>query len=162
MKILKSNICKGITKLRILYRQFDEQIEKFDLETIVNEWANTFNQIDYDYEEANEDFINAIYRITTESKFPPTIASIVSEMRKLYITRKQNEELQSQIDIDRLQERATIIAYSDKEKAKVLYKELLKKYSLEEIVEKLINVQKENKIYSYDLTLALEGILENE
>lgn len=162
MKILKSNLLKGIMKLGILYKQFDEQIEKYGCEKIVEEWSNTFNEIEFDYKEANTDFISAISKISTESKFPPTIADIVTKMRELNINRKQNEEFQYQIDISKLQENTAIIGYSDKEKALELYKKLLKKYSEKEVEDKLIKIQNENSIYSYDLTLALERILENE
>ena len=92
-------------KLGILYKQFDEQIEKYGCEKIVEEWVNTFKEIEFDYKEANTDFINAISKVSTENKYPPTIADIVAKMRELYISRKQNEEFQFEIDISKLQKK---------------------------------------------------------
>lgn len=162
MNITKSNISKGIKKLSTLYIQFEDTINKFGIEEVIQTWEEVFNKIDYDYKEANEDFINAIYKITIESKYPPTIAEIILKMREIYINRKQKEELQEDINISKLQEQTKIIGCSNKEKTKQLYRQLLEKYSLEEIIKKLIDVQKENRQYSYNLTLALERILENE
>ena len=162
MKILKSNLLKGIMKLGILYKQFDEQIEKYGCEKIVEEWVNTFKEIEFDYKEANTDFINAISKVSTENKYPPTIADIVAKMRELYISRKQNEEFQFEIDISKLQKNTAKIGYRDKERNIKIYKDLLKKYSEKEIENKIREIQKENDIYCYDLTLALERILESE
>lgn len=156
MQITRTNIIKGITKIRMLYKQFDEHIEKFGLNEIVNEWENTFKEINLDYEELNEDFIKAIYNITTKSKFPPTIHEIVEEIGKIYKTKLLREKSIAMVRVLKLTELFERTFIKNNDKAIANYIKLSRKYTYNQI-EAMV---KEKKAQHNSFIYALEECLE--
>ena len=159
MKITKSNISKGIKKLSTLYSQFEDTIKKFGIEEVIQTWEEVFKEIDFDYSDANDDFIKAIYIATSKSKFPPTIYEILEEMRNLYKLRKSVENtiaLKNIFELSKLFERTLII---NDTKTMVNYKELEKRYTYNQIEEMIKEKIKQHNSFAYTLEECLEELI---
>lgn len=159
MQITRINIIKGITKIRILYKQFDEHIEKFGLNEVVDEWENAFKEIEFDYTEANEDFVKAIYNITTKSKFPPTIYEIVEEIGKIYKTRLAKEKSNAIVQLLKLTELFERTLIVNNEKATVNYIKLSKRYTYSQIEEMVKEKIRQHNSFAYTLEDCLEELI---
>ncbi len=101
MKINKENILKCFSFFENIYPEFIKKIENREkLNEILNIWEETLETINYDSENANEDFIEAVKRVCSKNKYIPTIAEIIDEMRK--INNKKNTANFIGIDISQL------------------------------------------------------------
>lgn len=93
MKIKRNNIFKAFEIFSNTYIEFEKRIEnKEKIKEMINTWVDVFEAIDFDYEYANEDFLEAVKIVISKNKYIPTIAEISDEMKKLYIKREESYE----------------------------------------------------------------------
>lgn len=84
MKINKESILKSFSFFENTYPEFIKRIENRDkLNEMINIWVEILETVNYDYENANEDFIEAVKRVCTKNRYIPTIAEIIDEMSKI-------------------------------------------------------------------------------
>ena len=84
MKINKENILKCFSFFENIYPEFIKRIEnKNKLSEMLNIWVETLETVNYDCENANEDFIEAVKRVCAKNKYIPTISEVIDEMRKI-------------------------------------------------------------------------------
>jgi len=84
MKISKKVILEGLIILRYTYIEFDKRMQdENNGKEILKIWQEIFEEIDFDYKEANEDFIKSIKLNIARDKYVPTISEIIEEMKKV-------------------------------------------------------------------------------
>ena len=89
MKIKKKSILKAFELFSDTYTEFDKRIDTEEkLKSMLDNWIEVFDIIDFDYEEASDDFLKVI----TKNKYTPTISEISDEMKQLYMQRKESYE----------------------------------------------------------------------
>lgn len=93
MKIKKKSILKAFELFSNVYTEFDKKINTEEkLKSMLDNWIEVFDIIDFDYEEANDDFLKASKILITKNKYTPTISEISDEMKQLYMQRKESYE----------------------------------------------------------------------
>lgn len=93
MKIKKKSILKAFRLFSDTYTEFDKRIDTEEkLKSMVDNWVEIFEVLDFDYEEANDDFLKASKILITKNKYTPTISEISDEMKQLYMQRKESYE----------------------------------------------------------------------
>ena len=93
MKIKKKSILKAFELFSDTYTEFDKKINTEEkLKSMLDNWIEVFDIIDFDYEEANDDFLKASKILITKNKYTPTISEISDEMKQLYMQRKESYE----------------------------------------------------------------------
>ena len=93
MKIKKKSILKAFELFSDVYTEFDKKINTEEkLRSMLDNWIEVFDIIDFDYEEANDDFLKASKILITKNKYTPTISEISDEMKQLYMQRKKSYE----------------------------------------------------------------------
>lgn len=103
MKISKKNILQGFAIFNDTYTEFNKKMQNEDKgKEIVQVWQEVFETINFDYEEANEDFLKAVKISVGKNKFVPTIAEIIEEMRQLKKERENKENQYVAVDLTNL------------------------------------------------------------
>lgn len=93
MKIKKKSILKAFELFSDVYTEFDKKINTEEkLKSMLDNWIEVFDIIDFDYDEASDDFLRASKILITKNKYIPTISEISDEMKVLYMQRKENYE----------------------------------------------------------------------
>ena len=93
MKIKKKSILKAFKLFSDTYTEFDKRIDTEEkLKSMLDNWIEVFDIIDFDYEEASDDFLKASKILITKNKYTPTISEISDEMKQLYMQRKESYE----------------------------------------------------------------------
>lgn len=93
MKIKKKSILKAFRLFSDTYTEFDKRIDTEEkLRSMVDNWVEIFEVLKFDYEEANDDFLQASKLTIIKSKYIPTISEIADEMKKIYMKRKESYE----------------------------------------------------------------------
>lgn len=93
MKIKKKSILKAFELFSDTYTEFDKRIDTEEkLKSMLDNWIEVFDIIDFDYEEASDDFLKASKILITKNKYIPTISEISDEMKQLYMQRKESYE----------------------------------------------------------------------
>ena len=93
MKIKKKSILKTFELFSDVYTEFDKKINTEEkLKSMLDNWIEVFDIIDFDYEEASDDFLKASKILITKNKYTPTISEISDEMKQLYMQRKESYE----------------------------------------------------------------------
>ena len=93
MKIKKKSILEAFELFSDVYTEFDKKINTEEkLKSMLDNWIEVFDIIDFDYEEANDDFLKASKILITKNKYTPTISEISDEMKQLYMQRKESYE----------------------------------------------------------------------
>ena len=93
MKIKKKSILKAFELFSDVYTEFDKKINTEEkLRSMLDNWIEVFDIIDFDYEEASDDFLKASKILITKNKYTPTISEISDEMKQLYMQRKESYE----------------------------------------------------------------------
>jgi len=91
MKIKKKSILKAFELFSDTYTEFDKRIDTEEkLKSMLDNWIEVFDIIDFDYEEASDDFLKASKILITKNKYTPTISEISDEMKQLYMQRKES------------------------------------------------------------------------
>ena len=159
MKISKKSILQGFMIFKSVYSEFEKRMqdEKKGKETI-QAWREVFEEIDYDYKEANEDFIKAVKRMVVKNKYVPTIAEIVEEMKVIYETRVEEDENKALWEVLEIEEKCKL-KNVNLDKAISIYCDLIKKYSKEEIVSKILRYR-EKELINKEMLLNTENIFE--
>ena len=159
MKINKKSILQGFMIFKSVYSEFEKRMqdEKKGKETI-QAWREVFEEIDYDYKEANEDFIKAVKRMVVKNKYVPTIAEIVEEMKVIYETRVEEDENKALWEVLEIEEKCKL-KNVNLDKAISIYCDLIKKYSKEEIVSKILRYR-EKELINKEMLLNTENIFE--
>lgn len=159
MKIKKENILKSFKLFSNIYLEFYKKVEnETALKEIIDTWSEVFNTINFDYEYANEDFLDAVKRISTKSKYIPTIAEIIEEMKKINKERIENEKRDKLWKVLELESECKL-KNNNLDKAISRYWELIKKYKHSEIIEIIKKYRKYNSIND-NMILTTEEILE--
>lgn len=146
MKISKKSILQGFMIFKSVYSEFEKRMqdEKKGKETI-QIWQEVFEEIDYDYREANEDFIKAIKRRVVKNKYVPTVAEIIEEMKMLNKQRIEDNENKALWEVLEIEEKCELKNVNLK-KAIGIYCDLVKKYKKEEMISKILKYRKERAI----------------
>lgn len=84
MKIRKELIKFGIDKLTNFYIDFSRFVEFKGIDTITQAWYEMFNDMDYDYIQAEQDFKNSIIDIIKSNNKTPSFSDILDGMRELH------------------------------------------------------------------------------
>lgn len=159
MKISKKVILEGLIILRYTYTEFDKRMQdENNGKEILKIWQEIFEEIDFDYQEANEDFIKSIKLNVTKNKYVPTISEIIEEMKKINnkrIKKRNEEQLWNMLII----EEKCNLKNNNIDKALKQYCYLIKKYNNKQIKEMIDNFKKINSI-SENMILPTEDILE--
>lgn len=93
MKIKKKSILKAFELFSDTYTEFDKRIDTEEkLKSMLDNWIEVFDIIDFNYEEASDDFLKASKILITKNKYTPTISEISDEMKQLYMQRKESYE----------------------------------------------------------------------
>ena len=93
MKIKKKSILKAFELFSDVYTEFDKKINTEEkLRSMLDNWIEVFDIIDFDYEEANNDFLKASKILITKNKYNETMSEISDEMKQLYMQRKESYE----------------------------------------------------------------------
>jgi hypothetical protein len=93
MKIKKKSILKAFELFSDVYTEFDKKINTEEkLKSMLDNWIEVFDIIDFDYEEANDDFLKASKILITKNKYTPTISEISDEMKQLHMQKKESYE----------------------------------------------------------------------
>ena len=93
MKIKKKSILKAFELFSDVYTEFDKKINTEEkLKSMLDNWIEVFDIIDFDYEEASDDFLKASKILITKNKYTPTISEISDEMKQLYMQTKESYE----------------------------------------------------------------------
>lgn len=159
MKISKKSILQGFMIFKSIYTEFEKRMqdEKKGKETI-QIWQEIFAEIDFDYKEANEDFIKAIKRKVAKNKYVPTIAEIIEEMKILYKQRIEDNENKAFWEVLEIEEKCGL-KNVDLKRTISNYYDLVKKYEKEEMISKILNYRKE-KLVPQNMFLNTEDIFE--
>ena len=82
MKIKKKSILKVFRLFSDTYTEFNKRIDTEEkLKSMVDNWVEIFEVLNFDYEEANDDFLQASKVAIIKSKYIPTISEISDEMK---------------------------------------------------------------------------------
>ena len=93
MKIKKKSILRAFGLFSDVYAEFNKRIDTEEkLKCMLNNWIEIFDIVDFDYEEASDDFLKASKILITKNKYTPTISEISDEMKQLYMQRKESYE----------------------------------------------------------------------
>ena len=80
MKIKKKSILKAFELFSDTYTEFYKKINTEEkLKSMVDNWVEIFEVLNFDYEEANDDFLQASKVAIIKSKYIPTISDISDE-----------------------------------------------------------------------------------
>jgi len=172
MKIDKKNIANTLIIFNKVYSEFNKIIKtEQDLKDTINIWQDVFNEIDFDYEEANEDFIKASKLVISENQYIPTIAEISKKMKRLYIQRLRDNKDKTISELKEIRDNLNLhisnniddeIYYFNKLKEKYFKEniyELLKKEKEQQLSNMILNNPSAIKLSLLDL---LKRILEEE
>lgn len=141
MRIKESYILKAIQYFDNIYPEFNKRYSsKTELKEIIQVWKEIFNEIEFDYKEANEDFLKAVRLVIAENKFIPTPAEISNKMKKIFVQREANKRLDLIFELQDIEEKLELKS-SDKEKSEKIYTKLRKNKTNMEI-EKLMLQEK--------------------
>lgn len=159
MKISKKSILQGFMIFKSVYSEFEKRMqnEKKGKETI-QIWQEVFEEIDYDYKEANEDFIKAVKRKVANSKYVPTVAEIVEEMKMINKRRREDYKDKALWEVLDIEEKCELKSVN-LEKAISIYCNLVEKYNREEIISKILKYREE-RLIPQNMFLNTEDMLE--
>lgn len=158
MKIKEESILKVFKIFSNVYQEFNKRIEDYKkMEEMIKAWKEVFETIEFDYEKANNDFIEATKRIASKSKYIPTIAEIIEEMKLIYNKRLENRNEEQKMQIWKI-EKICDLRSGNTEKTIKNYNKLKEKYSDEEIIKQIQEYKKKQNL-SFAI-LATEDIFE--
>lgn len=159
MKINKKTIVQGFMIFKSVYQEFERKMqdEEKGKETI-QIWQEIFKTIDFDYEWANDDFITAIKKIITKSKYMPTIAEIIEEMKHINDKRIKKEQKEKLWDMLKIEEKCKL-KNANIDKALNRYLILSNNYGNIKIIEMINKYRDKNKI-NKNMILTTENIFE--
>lgn len=133
MRIKQDYILKAIEYINTIYFEFSKRFSsKNDLKKLISTWKAIFDEINFDYEEANNDFLKAVKLVISESKFPPTPADVSEKMKKLFLERERMNIKNAVLELQSL-EKELELRTSDREKSISLYWKIRKNKSYSQI-----------------------------
>lgn len=146
MKISKKSILEVFIIFKSVYPEFEKRMqdEQKGKETI-QAWKEVFETIEFDYENANRDFIEGAKRAVSKSKYTPTIAEISEEMKNIYKARIEKEREIKRMQIWKIEEICDLRS-GNLEKAIKNYNKLKEKYSDEEIIKQIQEYKKKQNL----------------
>lgn len=133
MRIKESYILKAIQYFDNIYPEFNKRYSsKAELKEIIQVWKEIFDEIEFDYEEANEDFLKAVRLVIAENKFIPTPAEISNKMKKIFVQRETHKKLDLIFELQAIEEKMGL-QNSDRTRSGEIYKRLRQTRTKEEI-----------------------------
>lgn len=124
MKINKDTVVQGFIILEKVYADFSRKIEnKEQTREMIDTWVTLLETANINYQEANKDFITAIEKLSTTSKYVPTIAEIINTIKQIKQEREEANTNYVAIDTSKL----TAEEYVKLVKKQITVKELIEK-----------------------------------
>lgn len=146
MKIKEESILKVFKIFSNVYQEFNKRIEDYKkMEEMIKAWKEVFETIEFDYENANRDFIEGAKRAVSKSKYTPTIAEISEEMKNIYKARIEKETERKRMQIWKIEEICDLRS-GNLEKTIKNYNKLKEKYSDEEIIKQIQEYKKKQNL----------------
>lgn len=146
MKIKEESILKVFKIFSNVYQEFNKRIEDYKkMEEMIKAWKEVFETIEFDYENANRDFIEGAKRAVSKSKYTPTIAEISEEMKNIYKARIEKEREIKRMQIWKIEEICDLRS-GNLEKTIKNYNKLKEKYSDEEIIKQIQEYKKKQNL----------------
>lgn len=147
MRIDKRNITRAFGVFANVYPEFARRTEnegEEKLKEIINTWAELFDVIEFDYKDANNDFMVATKKAITKNRYVPTVSEIVNEMREIYLNRLKEEEIKLKHEIFDIEKDCNLIV-GNYDETMYYYKILKEKYSTKEICELIKKIKEKYK-----------------
>lgn len=153
MKIKKKSILKAFRLFSDTYAEFDKKINTEEkLKSMVDDWVEIFEVLDFDYEEANDDFLQASKVAIIKSKYIPTISEISDEMKKIYISKQEERKRKKLWQVLEIENQCKMKSgISEKDKIIALFVRLEEKYTKNDIIEIIKRYRKREAIEDFDI-----------
>lgn len=98
MKVGIKAIKFGIDQLIIFYPEFCRHSQFIGVDNIVDSWSKMFISMDYDYEQAEQDFKQSIFELIKFHRDTPRFSDILEGMRELHKQHELKEIKQNRIN----------------------------------------------------------------
>lgn len=153
MKIKKKNILKAFRLFSDTYTEFDKRIDTEEkLKSMVDNWVEIFEVLNFDYEEANDDFLQASKLAIIKSKYIPTISEISDEMKNIYISKQEERKRKKLWQVLEIENQCKMKSgVSEKDKIIALFVKLEEKYTKNDIIEIIKRYRKRETIEDFDI-----------
>lgn len=153
MKIKKKSILKAFKLFSDTYTEFDKRIDTEEkLKSMVDNWIEIFEVLNFDYEEANDDFLQASKLAIIKSKYIPTISEISDEMKNIYINKQEERKQKKLWQVLEIENQCKMKSgVSEKDKIIALFAKLEEKYTKNDIIEIIKKYRKRETIEDFDI-----------
>lgn len=167
MKIKKKSILKAFGLFSDTYAEFDKRIDTEEkLKSMVDNWVEIFEVLDFDYEEANDDFLQASKLAIIKSKYIPTISEISDEMKNIYISKQEERKRKKLWQVLEIENQCKMKSgVSEKDNIIALFVRLEEKYTKNDIIEIIKRYRKREAREDFDIldtTTIFREILEGK
>lgn len=153
MKIKKKSILKVFRLFSDTYTEFNKRIDTEEkLKSMVDNWVEIFEVLNFDYEEANDDFLQASKLAIIKSKYIPTISEISDEMKNIYISKQEERKRKKLWQVLEIENQCKMKS-SESEKDKIIasFVKLEEKYTKNDIIEIIKRYRKREMIEDFDI-----------
>ena len=153
MKIKKKSILKAFKLFSDTYTEFDKRIDTEEkLKSMVDNWIEIFEVLNFDYEEANDDFLLASKLAIIKSKYIPTISEISDEMKNIYINKQEERKRKKLWQVLEIENQCKMKSgVNEKDKIIALFVKLEEKYTKNDIIEIIKRYRKRETIEDFDI-----------
>lgn len=167
MKIKKKSILKAFKLFSDTYTEFDKRIDTEEkLKSMVDNWVEIFEVLDFDYEEANDDFLQASKLAIIKSKYIPTISEISDEMKNIYISKQEERKRKKLWQVLEIENQCKMKSgVSERDNIIALFVRLEEKYTKNDIIEIIKRYRKRETREDFDIldtTTIFREILEGK
>lgn len=153
MKIKKKSILKAFGLFSDTYTEFDKRIDTEEkLKSMVDNWTEIFEVLNFDYEEANNDFLQASKLAIIKSKYIPTISEILDEMKNIYINKQEERKRKKLWQVLEIEKQCKMKSgVSEKDNIIELFVRLEEKYTKNDIIEIIKRYRKREAREDFDI-----------
>lgn len=153
MKIKKKSILKAFELFSNVYTEFDKKINTEEkLKSMLDNWIGVFEVLDFDYEEANDDFLQASKLAIIKSKYIPTISEISDEMKNIYINKQEERKRKKLWQVLEIENQCKMKSgISEKDNIIALFVRLEEKYTKNDIIEIIKRYRKREAREDFDI-----------
>lgn len=153
MKIKKKSILKVFKLFSDTYTEFNKRIDTEEkLKSMVDNWVEIFEVLDFDYEEANDDFLQASKLAIIKSKYIPTISEISDEMKNIYISKQEERKRKKLWQVLEIENQCKMKSgVSERDNIIELFVRLEEKYTKNDIIEIIKRYRKREAREDFDI-----------
>lgn len=153
MKIKKKSILRVFGLFSDVYAEFDKRIDTEEkLKSMVDNWVEIFEVLNFDYEEANDDFLQASKLAIIKSKYIPTISEISDEMKNIYISKQEERKRKKLWQVLEIENQCKMKSgVSERDNIIELFVRLEEKYTKNDIIEIIKRYRKREAIEDFDI-----------